>query len=203
MWGQPPSDVRRAQLGFPWGVFGTKPRGLRPPDSRGRLSPHRPRSVTPPTASESLSPASATRRRISDTPETTGSTPVLCRPTDACAGSYPAHAPGSAGWHLRSVLPARYWDRNGTCSHCSAALRSIEQCCCSAQSRRIPPHSFCGGPETAGSTPDSRCCPDSNVALFCNLCESLGFFPVKGFVLENNDIQHITNTCRGGLLVAE
>src|ERR1700682_600150 len=64
------------------------------------------------TASESLSPTSAPRQKTSDTRRTDGSSPATCQQTTSCAASCRAHARGSAALRLRSVLPARYWDRS-------------------------------------------------------------------------------------------
>ena len=66
------------------------------------------------TASKSLSPASASRQRTSDTPQTAGSIPATCQHSASCAGSCPAHALDSATSHPHSTLRVRYSDLSVT-----------------------------------------------------------------------------------------
>src|ERR1700684_3073081 len=67
-----------------------------------------------PTAAESVSPASAPRRKISDTRRTAGSVRATSPPRGAFAASCRVHALGLGAWHLRSILQARSWDRSDT-----------------------------------------------------------------------------------------
>src|SRR5271165_5021794 len=63
---------------------------------------------------KSLYPASAPRRKTSDTPRTAGSAPAPYRPSGACAKSCRVHAPGWAALRPHSILLAPYWDRSDT-----------------------------------------------------------------------------------------
>src|ERR1022692_970251 len=70
--------------------------------------------LTPPAAAESLFPASAPRRKTSDTPETGGSPPTAYPSSDARPESCPAQPPGLARFRPQSFLPEQSPNHNDT-----------------------------------------------------------------------------------------
>src|ERR1700690_62413 len=67
----------------------------------------------------------ASRRKISDTPERSGSTPAPHRPRVSCAASCRARGRDSAALPLRSVLPEQWRGCSGTWGYCKRDLARL------------------------------------------------------------------------------